>query len=191
MPAVHRFLTLSTALSALLFSLAASAQQATPAAPAPTSTPAPAPAVTAPAEAAPLDPIAQLKKDLHAVEDDKGITVTLLGDVLYDFNQSNLRMEASPTLVKLADLIRKTRKPVQISGFTDDKGNAEYNKKLSELRAKALRASLIQRGIRAGSIKAAGYGKDRPKAANTNPDGTDNPKGRETNRRMEVLISKA
>ena len=189
MPTAHRFLTLSATLSALLFSLAASAQQAAPAA-AP-STPAPAPAPAVAAEAAPLDPIAQLKKDLHAVEDDKGTTVTLQGDVLYDFNQSNLRMEASPTLVKLADLIRKTKKPVQISGFTDDKGNAEYNKKLSELRAKALKASLIQRGIRAGSIKAAGYGKDRPKAANVNPDGTDNPKGRETNRRIEVLISKA
>lgn len=190
MPIAHRFLTLSTALSALLFSLAASAQQATPAAPAPASTPAPAPAVTAPAEAAPLDPIAQLKKDLHAVEDDKGITVTLLGDVLYDFNQSNLRMEASPTLVKLADLIRKTRKPVQISGFTDDKGNAEYNKKLSELRAKALKASLVQRGILATRISTAGYGRDQPKFPNTNPDGSDNAKGREINRRVEVFIAK-
>lgn len=37
---------------------------------------------------------------------------------------------------------------------------------------------------------AAGYGKDRPKAPNANKDGSDNPKGREINRRVEVLIPK-
>lgn len=48
----------------------------------------------------------------------------------------------------------------------------------------------MQRGIAAGQGQAAGYGKQRPKAANTNNDGSDNPKGREINRRVEVLIPK-
>ncbi len=180
MPVSQRFRLLSGAIAAVLISASASAQQAAPA-------PAPQPA---PAEAEALDPIAKLKKELVATEDDKGTTIHLSGDVLYDFNQASLRMEAAPTLQRLADLIRHVGKPVQISGHTDDKGNAQYNKKLSEQRAKALKAALVQRGIRPASIQATGHGKDRPRAVNTNPDGTDNPKGRDANRRMDVVIVK-
>ena len=187
MPTSPRFPLLFAAIPAMLFSVAAFAQQPAPAAAA---APVPAPVVAAPADAEPLDPIAKLKKELVAADDDKGTTIHLSGDVLYDFNQSNLRMEAAPTLQRLADLIRHVGKPVQISGHTDDKGNAQYNKTLSEQRAKALKAALVQRGIRPASIQATGHGKDRPRAANTNPDGTDNPAGRDANRRMDVLIVK-
>jgi len=204
---VSQRICMSAALSALVISLTASAQQAAapavPSAPAvvpavtPAATPAVAPAVApatvpaaAPADAVPLDPVAKLKKDLSAIESDKGTTINLSGDLTFDFNQANVRTEVGPTLTKLADLVRKSKKTVTISGHTDTQGNAEYNKKLSELRAGAVKAALVQRGILASRIKTAGYGADQPKTANANPDGTDNPKGREVNRRVEVLIAK-
>lgn len=184
-----RTLILTAALPALLFSLGASARQAEVKTTSTPSAAATVPAAAAP-EASPLDPVAKLKKELAATDVAKGTTLDLAADVLFDFNQAGLRAEAAPTLEKLADLVRRSRKPVRISGHTDDKGNAAYNKKLTQLRAGAVKAALVQRGIRAGSIQTAGYGQERPKAANTNPDGSDNPKGRETNRRIEVLLVK-
>jgi outer membrane protein OmpA-like peptidoglycan-associated protein len=184
----------------------ASAQAAAPAsAPAPAAAPATAPAAaSAPSQqaapaAAPqapakpaekLSPIAQLKKDLGATETAKGTVVDLPADTVFDFNQSGVRIEAAPLLQKVADLMRLMRKPVVLTGHTDNKGNAEYDKKLSEYRAKALKGAMVQRGIRASTIQTAGAGQEKPKAANANPDGSDNPKGRESNRRIEVLIAK-
>lgn len=192
MPTSLRVLILS-ALPALLCSFSASAQQAAVPAPAQQTT-VPAAAQAASANPAPAakkpDPIAKLKQELGAIDSDKGLIIHLSGDAVFDFNQTGVRMESAPTLQKLSDLLRLLRKPVQLTGHTDNKGNAEYNKQLSQLRAKALKAALVQRGIRAGSIQTAGYGQERPKAANANPDGSDNPKGRDTNRRVEVLIAK-
>ena len=138
-----------------------------------------------------IDPIARLKQELGATDGAQGSTVDLPGDVFFDFDKATLRADAAATLDKLADLIQRVGRPVQVSGHTDSKGDAAYNKKLSQERAAAVKAALVKRGISAGTIQSAGYGKDKPKAANTNQDGSDNPKGREINRRVEVLISKS
>jgi outer membrane protein OmpA-like peptidoglycan-associated protein len=136
-----------------------------------------------------IDPIAKLKQELGASDDAKGTKVELPGDVLFDFDKASLRSDAKPTLDKLADLLRRMDKPAQISGHTDSKGDAAYNQKLSQGRAAAVSAALVERGIDTGRLAASGYGKDRPKAPNTRPDGSDNPDGRQTNRRVEVLIA--
>lgn len=165
-------------------SAAASAVQAASVPAAPAAPVAAVPAVKKPAT------IEQLKKDLRAVDSAKGTTIDVPADTVFDFNQAGVRIEAAPTLEKLADLLRKMNKPVLLTGHTDNKGNPGYDKTLSQYRATALKTALIQRGIRGASIKTAGAGQERPKAANTNPDGSDNPAGREANRRIEVLISK-
>ena len=210
---IQRIFILST-LSAMLCSASALAQQGTapaqqataPAAAAPAASPAPAQpapaaaaaatepsaavAAAAPAPPRKLETVAALKQALGATDTARGTVVDLPADTVFDFNQAGVRIEAAALLQNLADLLRKTGKPVLLTGHTDNKGNAEYDKKLSEMRAKALKGALVQRGIRAGSIKTAGAGQERPKAANANPDGSDNPKGREANRRIEVLIAK-
>ena len=195
MPVLPKILVLTAVSSALFLSLAATAQPATapePAKPAASSTPvqneaAPAAALSPPAK---IDPVAKLKQELGAVQSEKGLLVTLPADSLFDFNQASIRAEAAQTLEKLADLVRRLRKPVQVSGHTDTKGDDGYNKKLTQMRANAVKTSLVQRGIRAASIQTTGFGEARPKAANTNPDGGDNVKGQESNRRVEVLIPK-
>jgi hypothetical protein len=47
---------------------------------------------------------------------------------------------------------------------------------------------IVQHGIAPDRIEAKGYGEERPIARNTNPDGTDNPEGRQKNRRTEFKI---
>lgn len=78
---------------------------------------------------------------------------------------------------------------VQISGHTDSKGDEAYNQKLSEERAQAVVDKLIQSGISSERMKAKGYGKTMPTAKNKNEDGSDNPEGRQLNRRVELTIT--
>ena len=59
---------------------------------------------------------------------------------------------------------------------------------LSERRAAASVNYLISKGIASDRLTAKGYGETKPIARNTNPDGTDNPTGRQLNRRTEFRI---
>jgi outer membrane protein OmpA-like peptidoglycan-associated protein len=71
---------------------------------------------------------------------------------------------------------------VEISGHTDNQGGLEYNDKLSQARADAVRNYLIKKGIAENRITAVGYGYSRPRADNK----TDS--GRAQNRRIEIVI---
>ncbi len=74
--------------------------------------------------------------------------------------------------------VRKLR----IEGHSDSVGNAEYNRKLSQRRAEAVRAYLIEQGVAEDRLTAVGYGPDKPVADN------ETPAGRERNRRVEFTI---
>ena len=61
--------------------------------------------------------------------------------------------------------------------------------RLSERRADSVKTWLIGKGgIPGGAIEARGFGKSKPIASNTRPDGSDNPEGRAKNRRVEIVI---
>ena len=91
---------------------------------------------------------------------------------------------------KAIDFVRKyPGAKVKLEGHTDSKGTEEYNQKLSERRAEAVRQYLIKEGaVEKAMISTTGYGELRPIAPNTTKDGKDNPEGRAENRRVEVLI---
>jgi outer membrane protein OmpA-like peptidoglycan-associated protein len=76
---------------------------------------------------------------------------------------------------------------VLIEGHTDGKGNDQYNQKLSERRADAVRRWLAEHGI-AAAMTTHGWGKTRPVAPNTKPNGADDPDGRQKNRRVEITV---
>jgi len=116
--------------------------------------------------------------------------VDLPGDVLFDFDQATLRADAAPTLDKLAELITRMQRPARITGYTDDKGDAAYNLELSRQRAQAVHDALVGRGVDAVRLTTNGRGEANPKAANRQPDGSDNAAGRQQNRRVEVAIAK-
>ncbi len=79
---------------------------------------------------------------------------------------------------------------IEISAHTDSKGTDKYNQKLSEARARSVVAYLVAKGVAESRLKSKGYGEAHPIAPNTNPDGSDNPEGREQNRRTEFKVLK-
>ncbi len=121
-----------------------------------------------------------------------GLRVAILGDVLFDFDQSAIRPKATRTLKQIVPLLGKLpdgNKALIIEGHTDAKGSASYNKKLSLKRAESVRNWLAkQGGEHAVRIQVRGLGAEHPVADNTKADGSDNPEGRQRNRRVEFVF---
>ncbi len=115
--------------------------------------------------------------------------LSVVADALFAFNQAALGAEAEETLSALGPQIaRQGQHPVVIEGHTDAIGSDARNQKLSEERAAAVRAWLVAHHYVAAATPIKGYGKTRPAAPNTHPDGSDDPAGRARNRRVEVVI---
>lgn len=126
-----------------------------------------------------------LRAELNAKQTDRGMTVSL-GDVLFDTNKSQLKAGGMRTIQKLAEFLQQNpQRSVSIEGFTDSRGSDEYNQKLSEQRADAVKTALIDQGIAAERIASRGYGEAYPVAEN------DTNAGQQLNRRVEVVISEA
>ncbi len=112
-----------------------------------------------------------------------------LNNILYDFDKSNIRPDAEPDLNMLLSLMTKYPDMViELSSHTDSRGKDSYNQKLSQKRAESAKSWLLEKGIADSRIKAVGYGETQPVAANKNEDGSDNPDGRQMNRRTEFKI---
>lgn len=120
------------------------------------------------------------------------IEVTLPADVLFDFDKADLRASAQQALREVANLARdKARGPVAIQGYTDALGGDAYNQKLSERRASAVKAWLVAReGLPAARLSTAGFGARNPVAPNRKIDGSDDPDGRQLNRRVTIILRK-
>lgn len=114
--------------------------------------------------------------------------VNVPNEFLFDFDSTALRPDAIEPLRYLADLLNnRLRKPVDIEGHTDSTGSSEYNLELSRRRAETVKRRFIGQNVYgAENFKVHAYGETRPIAANTNPDGSDNPEGRAENRRVTV-----
>lgn len=122
---------------------------------------------------------------------EKVVTVNLDAQVLFAFDQADLTPQAQSTLTTLAGELkdRLANPTVTIVGHTDAIGTDDYNNDLSLRRATAVRdylASVVSVPVNLG---VDGRGKAEPVAANTNPDGTDNPEGRRRNRRVEITYT--
>jgi len=131
-------------------------------------------------------------KDLGAEVTQQDIKVNLSADLLFDFDKSDIKPAAEPELTKVATVLKSyPHAQVTIEGHTDGKGSDAYNQPLSERRAATVAKWLTANsGINAANIRARGWGKSKPIAPNTNPDGSDNPAGRAKNRRVEITVTK-
>jgi outer membrane protein OmpA-like peptidoglycan-associated protein len=131
-------------------------------------------------------------QDLQLKESDTEIRIELAADVLFDFDKADVRREAQKPLKQVADIIReKAKGRVRIEGHTDSKGSDAYNQKLSDRRANSVKDWLVkQEGLRNVSFSTSGFGAKKPTVSNTRPDGSDDPAGRQKNRRVEIVISK-
>lgn len=119
------------------------------------------------------------------------IKISLQGEILFDFDKSNLRPAAESTLAQVAKMIGSYPKAqVLIEGYTDSKGSDSYNAKLSDRRAVSVKTWFAKHGVAANSMQTHGWGSAKPVAPNTKPDGSDDPEGRQKNRRVEITIKK-
>jgi outer membrane protein OmpA-like peptidoglycan-associated protein len=125
----------------------------------------------------------QLNQVLQTKESARGLIVNM-SDVLFDFNKYTLKSEAREKLAKVSGiLLAYPGLKLQVEGYTDNIGSDEYNQKLSEQRANAVRDYLISQSVQDANITAAGYGKSNPIADNSTNT------GRAQNRRVQLVVS--
>ncbi|MEW6440633.1 MAG: OmpA family protein [bacterium] len=102
--------------------------------------------------------------------------------ILFDLDSATIRPESRPVLDEVLVLLKTDSSwKLTIEGHTDSTGGDAHNQQLSEQRAESVRAYLIQKGVDASCLKAAGFGEGKPVADNATE------LGRAQNRRAELV----
>jgi OmpA-OmpF porin, OOP family len=116
--------------------------------------------------------------------------VSIKVDIYYDFDKYILSDAAKHTIdtmvMPLFDIFPNGI--IEIGSHTDSTGTDQYNIDLSQKRSESVVSYINSKGISSERLVAKGYGKSLPIAPNTNKDGSDNPEGRQLNRRTEFKI---
>ena len=146
--------------------------------------PAAAPAPAAPVAAAPAAPGAPAAPAAPAQPAPPAASkVTYAADAFFDFDKYALKPEGKAKLDDLVGKVKGINLEVIIAvGHTDSIGTVEYNQKLSERRANAVKAYLVSKGIEKNRVYTEGKGKKQPVADNKTAE------GRAKNRRVEIEV---
>jgi outer membrane protein OmpA-like peptidoglycan-associated protein len=115
-------------------------------------------------------------------DDDRGMVITLQGEVLFKTGKWDLKAGAMAKLNQIAEALHGKEQPIVVFGYTDNVGTRENNMDLSLKRASAVRDYLVQRGIPSDLLTAQGKGPDDPVSDNSSVD------GRASNRRVEIVV---
>lgn len=108
----------------------------------------------------------------------------VLRGINFDFDSSEIRADSAPVLDEAVNqLAANPDVAIVVVGHTDSIGSAEYNQRLSVLRAEAVYRYLVNRGIAPERMTVKGMGKTSPVADNGTAD------GRALNRRVELTVS--
>ena len=104
----------------------------------------------------------------------------------FAFDKADLTKSAKDTLLIAVRYLKEHADArIEVEGHTDSKGTPEYNLKLGDRRAKAVKAYLVSQGIAENRISTVSYGLTKPVAENM-INGKDNPSGRAENRRAVI-----
>jgi outer membrane protein OmpA-like peptidoglycan-associated protein len=125
-----------------------------------------------------------LLADVHSKLDERGLMMTVPGELLFAVGSDEVQAGAGDTLAKVAELIGMyDDRQVLIIGHSDTTGDAAPNRQLSERRAELVKRIFVDYfGLAADRLSTEGLGEARPIASNATP------QGRRANRRVEVLI---
>lgn len=127
--------------------------------------------------------VAEIISDYDGVTTEAGTTLTVPSEVLFDFDQSDLRDDARARLDQIVEVVDfYGDAPVEVVGHTDSKGEDDYNQALSEDRADAVAQYLTGAGVDGVRVTVEGRGESEPAASN------DTDAGRQANRRVEITI---
>ncbi len=154
-------------------------------APPPPAPPAPPPPVVAepppPVVAAPCSVPAGFQVDANCHIIDQKVVVRAVD---FEYNSVQLTSPAQRTLEQVAGaLAAQPELTIEIQGYTDATGPAEYNRRLSQRRAEAVKSYLIGKGVNGSTLTARGYGKESPAASNSTAE------GRAQNRRVAFQVT--
>ena len=134
-----------------------------------------------------IEEVESLRRKLDSIateQTDKGLMMTL-GDFVFDSGKSTIKKEAVDNFSKVINFINTyPNNKVRIEGHTDSSGSNQLNLKLSQRRADAVKALLVENSIQVEIIEAFGMGEDFPIAQNTTNE------GKAKNRRVEIIILK-
>ncbi|WLI11493.1 MULTISPECIES: OmpA family protein [Pseudomonas] len=130
-------------------------------------------------------PLPQYPASVKPVEPPVSEVITLNGNVLFAYNQSELMPEARSELDSLMVKLQNTDVvSIKVIGHTDSQGSDAYNQKLSERRASSVAAYLLSQGLAPNKLTSEGRGESQPVADN------DTEEGRAQNRRVELHINR-
>ncbi len=124
----------------------------------------------------------EIKKEIKLVNAKPGAKV-VLRNIFFDTGKSELRVESTSELLRLVKLLNENPTlKIEISGHTDNVGDAKINQTLSEIRALSVLNFLVANGISKSRLASKGYGSSQPLDSN------DSEAGRQNNRRTEFKI---
>ncbi|WP_243358045.1 OmpA family protein [Fundidesulfovibrio terrae] len=127
--------------------------------------------------------IATASPDEIAEALEKDGKVVISGGVLFETDSAKLAPSTGDLVRRIANVMKKNPNlKISVVGHTDSTGDYNYNVKLSERRAKAFVAALIQDGVAANRLTGVGVGPQSPVATN------DTAEGRAQNRRVELVV---
>jgi outer membrane protein OmpA-like peptidoglycan-associated protein len=113
----------------------------------------------------------------------RGIVLTLPGSVYFESSRSDVKQGARERLARIGQaLAGASDRKILVEGHTDSTGSAEFNVKLSELRAESVKTILVENAVSPDRIETHGYASTKPVASN------DTSAGRSQNRRVEVVV---
>lgn len=115
-------------------------------------------------------------------DDDRGMVITLQGEVLFTTGKYDLKPGAMAKLDQIAEALKNKEQPIVVYGYTDNVGTRDHNMGLSQLRAQSVRDYLVSKGVPRDLVTAQGKGPDEPIAGN------DSIEGRAQNRRVEIVV---
>ena len=119
-------------------------------------------------------------------EEQRGMVITLTGNVLFESGKWMLLPGAQIKLNEVAEALKMNKdRDITIEGHTDNQGTRKSNIELGQHRADSVRDYIVSRGVDGSRVTAVGIGQDRPVADNTSPE------GRANNRRVEIIVSPA
>jgi len=100
----------------------------------------------------------------------------------FEYNKAVIRQDSFPVVDAVAEILKKYPDlKMEIQGHTDNKGGPDYNKRLSDQRAAAVRTYLVEHGIPSDRLTSHGYGLERPLVPN------DSDNNRALNRRVQFV----
>jgi OOP family OmpA-OmpF porin len=164
-------------------------EKAQPVKAAPEAAPAPTPVVVKDSDSDGDGVVDRLDKcpntEKNVLVDEVGCPIAVNLKVLFDFDKATIKEAYTQKLNRFAEVLKAyPAVKTNLSAHTDSVGSDEYNMKLSQQRADAVKKALVNLGISTERISSVGYGETKPVATNETAE------GREQNRRVEATVSK-